>query len=128
MSVVAHLSITNDPSKANAEYQWSKWNMGNSDSHGRDPVRLLSETANKLTFDIFATKPIEEREEIVLYVGEIAVTDFVPVHRGMFPENWLEVTIEEQNIQKAKSKTMTNETEPVSADLTDEGIPCLKQQ
>ena len=93
------------------------WNIGNSDSHGRDPSRLLAETANKLTFDIFATKPIEEGDEIVLDVGEIPVSDFVPVHSGMFPEQWLEVTAEEQNIQEAKSETETNEAEPVSSEL-----------
>lgn len=117
ISVVAHVSVTNDPSKANAEYQWSMWNTGNSDSYGRDPSRLLSETANKLTFDIFATKPIEEGDEIVLDVGEIPVSDFVPVHSGMFPEQWLEVTAEEQNIQGAMSETETNEAEAVSAEL-----------
>jgi hypothetical protein len=113
MSTIAHFTMTNDPSKANAEYQWSMWNNGNSQAYGRGPARMMSETANKLTFDIFATKPIAEGDEIILDIGETPISDFVPVHSGMFPDQWLEAIPPEENTHE----TLTNHSEPESADL-----------
>lgn len=91
MSAISHVSHTNDPSLANAEYQWSSWNTANFDSFGRSLIHLMNETAHKISFDIHATKPIAVGDEIVLDIGNALISDFIPTHTGMFPELWLDL-------------------------------------
>ena len=105
MLAPAYLTHTSNASQANAEYQWSMWNKANFVSHGTSAHEVLSETAHVISFDILATKPIDPGEEIVLDIGEHPVSDFVPVHAGMFAEHWLEAHEKEEENAEMEPET-----------------------
>jgi len=113
ISLIAHVSQTTDPSIANAEYQWSMWNVANFDSHAMSASQLISENARTISFDVIATKPIKAGEVIVLDIGDIAVADFLPLHDGMFPEHWLDTDKTTVDEVTQKGETVIAELKPV---------------